>query len=43
MMLGLLDHIVAYAGDIVEVTNDALVLSLVGGCGVLGRMEEGCG
>ena len=42
-MLDLLDNFVAYASDIVEIANDALILSLVGGSGVLGWVEEGGG
>ena len=43
MVLDLLDYFVADSGDVVQVADDALVLALVGWCGIVGRGEEGGG
>ena len=43
MVLDLLDYFVTDSGDIVQVADDALVLALVGWCGIVGRGEESCG
>lgn len=43
MVLCLLDDVMADSGDVVEIADNALILSLVGGCGVVGWVEEGCG